>query len=226
MTPMNNAIDHAQEEEVFQKPRSVSETITIYLREAILTGRMKPDERINEKEISEKLSVSRSPIREALRTLAKEELVTISPHKGALVAGISATDLKETYEIREMIELFALDLIERRGATDFSEMRESLEFAIEELRQHDFEEYLNQVRGFHMALVKAAGNAKLCQMYVTLHNSLLRYQRFGATIAGRLENSLEDHRSILEALTQSRFKDARKLLLKHFKSLTSELWKP
>jgi len=226
MTNRNGMTDPTRQEQVFQKPRSVSETITIFLREAILSGRMKPDERINEKEISERLNVSRSPIREALRTLAKEELVTISPHKGAVVAGISATDLKDTYEVREMIELFAVDLIERRRVTDFEELRESLDFDTEELKQRDFDEYLNQVRRFHLALVKTAGNAKLCQLYETLHNSLLRYQRVGATVVGRLEHSVADHRSILDVLSQRNFKDAKKLLRKHFGTLTSELRHP
>ena len=226
MTRRNGMTDPTPQEQVFQKPRLVSETITIFLREEILSGRMKPDERINEKEISERLNVSRSPIREALRTLAKEELVTIEPHKGAAVAAISATDLKDTYEVREMIELFAVDLIERRRVMDFEEMRESLDFDTEELKQRDFDEYLNQLRKFHLALVKTAGNAKLCQLYEILHNSLLRYQRVGAAVVGRLEHSVAEHRSILDVLSQRNFKEAKKLLRKHFRTLTSELWRP
>jgi DNA-binding GntR family transcriptional regulator len=217
---MKDPIPQAQD---FQRPRSVSESITIYLREAILNGRMKPDERINEKEISERLNVSRSPIREALRTLAKEELVRITPHKGAVVTGVSETDLRDTYEVREMMELFALDLIERRGVTDFGEMEESLNFDIEDLNQLDFAEYLNQVTKFHLALVRTAGNTKLCQLYEFLHNSLIRYQSLGAAVPGRFEHSVEEHRSILEALSRRSFKETEELLRKHFGTLTSEL---
>ena len=108
------ATDGIPDEEKYQKPHSISDSITIFLREAILSGRMKPGQKINEMEIAGKLNVSRSPLREALRTVAREALVTISPYRGAIVAEISLRELKEIFEVREMIELFAVDLIENK----------------------------------------------------------------------------------------------------------------
>jgi len=212
------------EDDNYQKPPSITESITIFLREAILSGKMKPGQKINEKEITERLSVSRSPLREALRTVAKEELVTISPYKGASVAEISAKELRDLFEVREMIELFAMDLIERHSVADFNELKQSLDFDPEQLRKLGIGEYLNEVTKFHVALVKTAGNAKLCQLHQVLSNSLIRYQRIVATIPDRMELSVDEHVAILEALSRREFVEAKDLLGKHIEALKLKIF--
>jgi DNA-binding GntR family transcriptional regulator len=184
---------------------------------------MKPGQKINEKEIAEKLNVSRSPLREALRTVAKEELVTISPRKGAIVAEISVRELKEIFEVREMMELFAVDLIERHGVTDFEEMRKSLDVDAEQLRRLDIGSYLNRVTKFHLAMVRTSGNAKLSELYQVLTNSLIRYQRIGATIPDRMELSLKEHTSILEAFSTGRFKNVKELVRRHIEAVEQQI---
>jgi len=211
--------DELLDSENYRRPLSISESITNFLREAILSGKMKPGQQINERETTERLSTSRSPLREALRTLAKEELVTFSPHKGASVAEISVKELKDLFEVREMIELFAVDLMERHSVTDLAELGQSVDFDLEQLSTLDIGEYLNEVTKFHLVLVKTGKNVKLCQLYQVLSNSMIRYQRVIATIPERMTLSVQEHVDILSALRRRDFKEAKKLLRKHITAL-------
>ena len=90
---------------------SVSEYLIDYLRNEIITGNLAPGEKIKEYHLSETLNVSRPILREVLRTLESERLVDIIPRKGSCVTTISLEDFIELYEIREMIECQAIDLL-------------------------------------------------------------------------------------------------------------------
>ena len=83
---------------------SLSSRVFRILRENILSGKYAPDEELKEKTIGEELGVSRTPVREALRQLELEGLVTIIPNKGAYVVGISRKDIRDIYEIRSRLE--------------------------------------------------------------------------------------------------------------------------
>lgn len=204
-------------DEIYTKPSPISESITNFLRNFILSGKLKPGEKINEREIAQSLQVSRSPIREAIRLIAKEGLVTILPRKGAIVSELSKRELLEIFENREMIEIFAIDLIKKHSIRKFEEISKS----IVEIRSdmNNILEYLNQVTKFHMALVKTAGNMMLYQFYNILCNSLKRYQLRIATIPKRLELSMEEHKDILEAMEKEEFENAKDLLRRHIQAL-------
>ena len=200
-------------DEIYTKPSPISESIVNFLRNSILIRKMKPGERINEREIAESLEVSRSPIREAIRVIAKEGLVTISPRKGAIVSELSKKELLEIFENREMVEIYALELIKKHAMTDFGEITNSI--ILTQFDKNNIWEYLNQVIKFHMALVKTSGNTMLFQFYNVLCNSLKRYQLLVATIPDRLELSMKEHRTILEAMTKGEFEVAKDLLKSH-----------
>lgn len=212
-------MDTTLKTETYTKPSSISESITKFLRRSILSGRLKPGQKINEREIADNLGVSRSPIREALRVVAKEGLIKIEPHKGAVVSEISRKELLEIFEVREMIELYAVDLIKSHAITGYEDVKKSLELDLEELNQLDIHEYLSRVTKFHQALVKTCGNRLLYQFYKELCISLERYQLLAATIPQRMEASIGEHRSVLEALAKGKFKVAKDLLKAHLEAL-------
>jgi len=93
---------------------SVSEYLINYLRNEIITGSLAPGEKIKEYQLSETLDVSRPILREVLRTLESERLVDIIPRKGSYVSTISLEDFIELYDIREMIECKAVDLLKHK----------------------------------------------------------------------------------------------------------------
>lgn len=100
-----------------RKPDSLRSYVENYLREAITSGRFKPGERLVEREICEMLEVSRPPVREALRKLEAEKLITTLPRRGPVVASISAKEASDLYAIRALMESYAVEQFSRL-ATD------------------------------------------------------------------------------------------------------------
>jgi DNA-binding GntR family transcriptional regulator len=209
--------------ETYIKPIPISESISAFLRDSILDGRLKPSQRINEREVAEVLGVSRSPVREALRGMAKEGLIKILPRKGAIVAGLSERELLELFETREMIELYSVDLIKKHAVTHFTEIRESLDYDISATMKEDIADCLNKTIEFHLALVKTARNSMLYQHYQVLSDSLRRYQLFAATFPSRMERSVREHTQVLEALINGDFSAAKRLLKKHLEALRAKM---
>ncbi|HBQ86706.1 MAG TPA: hypothetical protein DD811_09550, partial [Syntrophomonas sp.] len=96
-----------------------------YLRNAILEERLKPGQRIIERKVADKLSVSRTPVREAIRKLEQEGLVNYVPNRGAIVASLSATDVWEIYTIRSVLEGLAVRLAAQHlNSADMAEIEE------------------------------------------------------------------------------------------------------
>lgn len=207
----------------YQRPLSVCESVTLFLREAILRGKMEPGHQINEREITERLNTSRSPLREALRTLEKEGLVTLNPHKGASVAEVSLDELRDLLEVREMIELFAVDLIDRHAIQEFNELEQTVNIDVDPLSTLDVGQYLNEVTQFHVVLVKTAQNVKLCQLYQVLSNSIIRYQHIAATIPECMRESVQEHSDIVKAFRRGDFEEAKGLLRRHIAALKSRI---
>ena len=88
----------------FEKPTTLAMEIARHLREQIMSGALPAGERVNETRLMQALSSSRSPVREALRVLESEGLVTLEPHRGARVRGVSEQDLEEIFDVRLMLE--------------------------------------------------------------------------------------------------------------------------
>ena len=216
-------MDRLFSEERYNKPQSISESITAYLREAILNLTLKPGQKITEKEIADQLNVSRSPIREAFRALAQEELITISPYRKAVVADLSVQELEEIFEVRQMVELAAIDLIAKHDITDFEALTQAASVHSRDFDDIDISEYLQETTRFHRILVETSGNYKLCQIYTSLTNSFIRYQHLAASVSNRLSSSHEEHKAILEALGQKDYETAKDLLRKHFTGVSQNI---
>jgi len=94
--------------------QSLTKSVLEYIRNHIITGELVPGQRLNENDLAARLKVSRPPIREAFRVLESEHLVVSVPRKGAYVTELSADDLVEVYQTREMIECYAVELLKRK----------------------------------------------------------------------------------------------------------------
>ena len=102
----------------FDKPRTLVEEVAVHLREMILNGTVSPGERLNDLRLIQELSLSRSPLREAFRTLATEGLVTISPRRDARVRPISLEELRDVFEMRTLFETLSATLAPSGGAVE------------------------------------------------------------------------------------------------------------
>lgn len=171
------------------------------LRDAIIAGRLKPGERIRERELVSLLGVSRSPLREAIRILETEGLITSLAYRGARVSELSATDLHDMLDVRIMLESFAARLfIERLDDRALQAMQEQVERARAPGYQVDLQANFDLGLEFHDLLVGACGNRKVVQLHENLKRHQTRYQHFAFARLGRDVRALDEHAEMVAAL--------------------------
>jgi DNA-binding GntR family transcriptional regulator len=191
------------------------------VRDDIITGTLKPGQRLNESLLSQLLGISRPPLREALRILETDRLVINIPRKGTYVSQLSLPDLVEVGQVREMMECSAIDLLEEAGnryvGTLLSALEESRTMPLP-APGSDSRELLLYIRAhlaFHFALVASAGNQLLTQLYYSISHQLARYQFIYFTAREAPERSLHDHTQITQLLQDARWEPAKKCLRDH-----------
>ena len=147
------------------------------LRQAILRGELKPGERLMEIHLAQKLGVSRTPVREAIRKLELEGLVLMIPRKGAIVAEITVQDLEDVLEVRMALEELAVKIACKRITQEQLEeiKRRSAEFC-KTLYGDDVAACAQADMAFHDAIYEATGNRRLVQILNNLREQMYRYR--------------------------------------------------
>ena len=180
------------------------------LRQAILRGELKPGERLMEIHLAQKLGVSRTPVREAIRKLELEGLVLMIPRKGAVVAEITISDLEDVLEVRMALEELA---VKHACRSITPEQLSQLYILAEEFRQtlygDDVGACAQADMKFHEAIYAATGNGRLVQILNNLREQMYRYRM--EYLKDRQSHSLlvKEHEEILHALEQ---RDEKKAL--------------
>ncbi len=188
------------------------------LRKAILTGELEPGERLMETQLGEKLGVSRTPIREAIRKLELEGLVVMVPRKGAQVAPFTQKDIQDVLEVRAALEALACKLACSR-MDDRSFLR--LQLIITEydyaVKEQDIEVMVQKDVEFHETIFNATNNEKLSQFFNNMREQVDRYRI--AYIKSTVENNnvSKEHTEILEALRNRDEDYAARLASEHIK---------
>lgn len=176
------------------------------LRDAIITQVLKPGERLMEIQLADEMGVSRTPVREAIRKLELEGLVVMVPRKGAYVAGVSMKDIHEVYEVRSALEMLAVTLAAERiteeelDALERQVLRESEEEDKEESSDLSNIVYIDS--SFHDIIYQAAHNQRLVQFVNILQEQLQRFRAASLSRPGRSKTALEEHKKIVEALSE------------------------
>ena len=147
------------------------------LRQAIIKGDLKPGERLLEIQLADKLGVSRTPVREAIRKLELEGLVTMVPRRGTTVLGITKKHLKDVLEIRSALEELALELACRRVTSEQYEELVRLEGLLEAKKDSDNAFELSDIdEKFHEQIYQATNNPRLIQLLANLREQMYRYR--------------------------------------------------
>lgn len=163
---------HQQAGRPVQIPTVVEEVVK-GIRAMIMSAAFRPGERLIEEPLAEHFGVSRPPIREALRVLQRDGIVTSIPRKGFIVIPISADDVREIYELRWILERSALEAA--MPITDevrLDPLRAAIERMSDDSAQTDPDEMLSANSAFHIALVDLAGNSRLSAAYSTIATQL------------------------------------------------------
>jgi DNA-binding GntR family transcriptional regulator len=182
-------------------PRALYQEVAELLRQRIFSRALPPGSWIDELKLAEEYGISRTPLREALKVLAAEGLVTMKVRRGAYVTEMSDQDLNDVYHLLSLLESDAAGDVAARASEaqikDLQALHDELEAAADE---HDRFFQLNEQ--FHMRLLEVAGNRWRNQMVADLrkvmklnrHNSLFK--------SGRIQESLREHRAIMKALAR------------------------
>lgn len=187
--------DHSLRGRVFQK-----------IREDILTGIYKEHDELREVTIGEELGVSRTPVREALRQLELEGLVTIVPNKGAYVTGITPQDVHDIYKIRSLLEgLCARWATEHITSRQIEELEEIILLSEFHLRKKSAEqaEQVSELDGkFHKVLYEASNSRILEHVLSDFHKYVQMARMMSVGAKDRAGRSIEEHRDILKAIKE------------------------
>jgi DNA-binding GntR family transcriptional regulator len=183
------------------------------LRSAILDGRLPCGTALRQQDLADLFGVSRMPVREALRQLEAQELLSVTTHKGAVVAPLIQGDATETYELRILLESEAM----RQSIPLLTSADHALAAGyIEALEtQHDYSEIGRLNRLFHMALYSKAPNKRLLRLVEDGLNEEERFLRFNLEAMGLGKLSQEDHRAMLHAVIERDVELSVKLLTHH-----------
>lgn len=193
------------------------EFVTDKLREAILRGYLKPGQKLDQNEVAELLNVSRSPVRDALRTLATEGLVEVFPHRGAVVAELSPEELEEIYFIRGVLEGLAARLAAPKMD---SERIAALQSVLVKLSATtDLDRWLELNLRFHNLIYQAANRPRLLSIIENLRNTSAPYIRQYIDSSEHMEEAKISHQRILKACAARDAELAQQETEKHLKAV-------
>ena len=168
------------------------------IKQAIVSGIIKPGEKLSEVDLAEKMAVSRTPVREAIRQLAKTSLVTLTPRKGAYVSLPSVSDAGALYDLREDLEMFAASLV--CAHPPVKELGEFLEVFRNMGNDTEPVIYLDEDRRFHAFLYQASGNRFLQNSLEELVDVINLYRPYSIGDRDYIQRLSEGHVEIIEAL--------------------------
>jgi DNA-binding GntR family transcriptional regulator len=188
------------------------------IRDSIFSGKMKSGEIYNEREIASQMQVSRTPVREALRQLAVESLVTPIPSRGFKVNRFFAHDIKEIYEFRMALEVSIIKKIAKSpDQYDLTKAEQQIQKQREAMDKKDYDKFVKVDGKFHSELSKLIGNAR---METALNNSRDVSQLvadYKIMASGRGNEVIAEHEKILECLKNGEVAKAQKAMEKHLK---------
>jgi DNA-binding GntR family transcriptional regulator len=199
---------------------SVTNSIIGYLRGKIILGELSGGQRLNENQLAPKLGISRPPMREAFRILEHEHLIVSIPRKGVYIKELSINDCREVYQMREMLECYAVDLLKSKNISSLQEVFSTLTSAsaLSIPPDDDQDQRLNYLKifaYFHIKLVEASGNNRLDYFYKSIQSTLYRYQFLYLSLPGAGAHSLEEHHHILNLITAGAYDEAKKAVKTH-----------
>ncbi|MEH7010445.1 GntR family transcriptional regulator [Neobacillus niacini] len=198
-----------------EKQKSRAESVYQYLKQKIIYDELSPGTLLSEGELATGLSVSKTPVREALNRLRFDGLVDVIPYKGYIVSQFSFQDLKDLFELRIILETACVELaiqnITKQQLEQFKELA-LREFDVDSVEAR--KEFMKVNIGFHTYLGKVSGNKQLANL---LKNTIQKMQQglFQALKESSLKTMVEEHSQIVEAIEMKNESLAKSIVTKH-----------
>ncbi|RVT81808.1 GntR family transcriptional regulator [Rhodobacteraceae bacterium CCMM004] len=202
---------------------SLTETAYIALRDEILTGRIPGDTLWSDREIAERMNLSRTPVREAIQRLAAEGLVEVKPRRGTRVLPLRVDDVREIHQVAKALELEAARLLSNRADRDLSGVARAVDDMDAALRREDRDAWVKADTRFHREIVDNCGNKRLADLYHG-HRSLTdRARYFSLHLRPLPTRSAEEHREMYDAIVARDTARLNDLYHTHWNRTTDEL---
>ncbi|MFZ5351244.1 MAG: GntR family transcriptional regulator [Bacillota bacterium] len=206
--------------------KPLREVVFESIRNAIISGTLKPGERLMEVQMAERLGVSRTPIREAIRKLELEGLVVMLPRKGAYVADLSIKDITDVLEIRAALEGLAAGLAAMRISDEEIEDLETTAVRFHKAIENDnFEVMIERDIEFHEIIFKATRNEKLIQLSNNLREQVQRFREIYISKGNKSKELADEHYEIADAISKRDIDLAEKLARKHIENAENYILK-
>lgn len=193
--------------------RGSAQLIADALREAIIQGQLTAGQPLRQEQLASHFSVSRIPLREALRSLASEGWIEFLPNRGARVSGMSAKEAREIYEIRASLERTALELaFPLHNEQTWRDAETALQAALKETQRP---RYVHRNREFHLALYRPAERPHLLGLIDSLHKRGERYLRLKLEMPFHKHKSDDEHEEIYRSCRRGDLDTAIRILTAH-----------
>jgi len=193
------------------------EAVAEQLRQRIFGKHLEPGSWIDELALCAEMGISRTPMREALKVLASEGLVTMKPRRGAYVTEMSERDVREAYQLLSLLESDAAAQVAQRASdadlAALQALHQDLELAL-----HDRERFFALNERFHLRLIELDGNRWRHHIITDLRRVMKLNRHHSLFKQGRLEESLLEHRALMAALQSRQGEHAAALMRKHFEN--------
>lgn len=205
------------DQDILKDYKPLRDVIYENIRKAIIRGDFSPGERIMEIQLAEKLGVSRTPVREAIRKLELDGLVEMIPRKGTYIKKVIKKDIEDIFEVRKYLEALAAFLAAQRiKENQIKEMKEILVDFDKYSEQNDIKGLIEMDTKFHDALFRASGNEKLVEIAQSIKQHVYRYRVLYINDYGNKEGTLsKEHHEILDAIIKRDPQTAEKLSREH-----------
>lgn len=186
------------------------------LRQAILTGELKPGERLMEIHLANRLGVSRTPIREAIHKLELEGLVTMIPRRGAEVAQITEKSMNDVLEVRRALDALCVELAcDRITSEELEQLKNACEEFEQAVKTKDIKKIAQADVALHDIIVQATGNQRLIQLVLNLSEQMYRYRFEYIKDTSQHQNLIEEHRIIYRSIVNKEKETAAQAAMVH-----------
>lgn len=202
----------------FNDYKPLRDVIFNTIREAIIAGELKPGERLMEVQLAEKMGVSRTPVREAIRKLELEGMVEMIPRKGAHVAEVSVKDIMDVLEVRASLDGLATSLAATRiTPEEIKELKHVYTQFVANVEKDNVSGTIKKDVEFHDVIYRASRNEKLMQISNNLKEQVQRFRVIYLKGFGSTRDVIREHEQIIEAITTNNSDMALKIAYEHIK---------
>ena len=196
--------------------RTLHDEVLERVRDMIIEGRLEPGQRINEGLVGAQLGVSRTPLREAIKILATEGMLELLPNRGARVAAVNEAEIDEMLEVIAGLEANAARLLARRITdSEIADIAELHEAMLEAYERRDEARYFTLNRQIHEAMMRAAKNATLAQIYAGLSSRIQRFRYAAHKTPEQWQRAIDEHEDMLRLMIERDGEQLARLMETH-----------